>query len=161
MIKEKKKNNHRPGYGEEYYEKNRDRILKYQKEWRKTHPGEPESHKKWNNTATGIYSKLKRRTKSKGNPELVNIIEEDFIEWYRQQEQKCFYCGRTLGQIQNDETQFKGRAKRLQIDRIDSNKGYEINNIVLACPRCNSIKNNFFTKDEMLKIVNVFKYKFS
>jgi len=41
---------------------------------------------------------------------------------------------------------------RLTIDRIDNNFGYKINNIVLACGRCNLIKSNFFSSKEMKEI---------
>jgi ribosomal protein L33 len=36
---------------------------------------------------------------------------------------------------------------------------YELNNIVLACGRCNFVKSNFFTEQEMLKIGNIIKTK--
>jgi hypothetical protein len=129
---------------------------KWQNAWRKKHHNRwKETEIKWSKSASGIYTEFNNR-----RPKLVNITREDFIEWYNQQEQKCFYCGRTLEQIQKDKTQRRKNIRRFEIDRINSNKSYEIGNMVLACNNCNSVKNNFFTKDEMLKIVKMFPYKF-
>ena len=45
-----------------------------------------------------------------------------------------------------------GRLGKQASDRIDNSKGYERGNLALACLRCNAIKNNYFTKEEMLII---------
>jgi len=44
---------------------------------------------------------------------------------------------------------FNGRVSRLEVDCMDNNRGYEIGNMVLACHRCNFIKLNFLTFEEM------------
>jgi uncharacterized C2H2 Zn-finger protein len=143
------------------YPNNKENILKRAKEIRDADPERfKEYTKQWVLSASGVFYELTKRAKKRNNPELININKEDFIAWYNSQEQKCFYCGRNLIEIQNDKTQLRGKTRRFSIDRIESNKGYEIGNMVLACSRCNSIKNNFFTKDEMLKIVKMFPYKF-
>ena len=41
---------------------------------------------------------------------------------------------------------------RLEIDRKDNNKGYEKGNLALCCCRCNTIKSDFFTEEEMFKV---------
>jgi hypothetical protein len=146
-------------YNTGYYLKNREAILKKIKKRREEYPEqEKQSCAEYSKSAKGIFSYLCRKSRAKG--ETVEISRKDFIEWYDSQEQKCFYCGRNLGEIQKDNTQMNKTIRRFQIDRIDSSKGYVKGNIVLACPRCNMIKNNFFTKNEMLKIVEMFPYKF-
>jgi len=76
-----------------------------------------------------------------------------YIEWYNKQEQICYYCKRTLNEINQDtKEQSQNYKTRLSIDRKDSNKGYILNNIILACFRCNAIKSDYFTEQEMLKI---------
>jgi len=42
--------------------------------------------------------------------------------------------------------------RKLEIDRKDSNNGYTLKNIVWACHRCNTIKNNLLTYQEMKEI---------
>ena len=148
-----------------YYMKHRDKLLAKHKEYYKGHKDEIiKQQKAYRNkylaTASGIHNKLKNNLRQRNQLYKLQISKEDFIKWYTSQEQKCFYCGRTLERIQDDDTQLKGNKRRLSIDRIDNDKGYELVNMVLACKRCNMIKNNFFTKDEMLKIVKMFPYKF-
>jgi hypothetical protein len=100
----------------------------------------------------GIYSALKARAKQR---KLIFSIEKImFINWYNLQEQKCYYCGRTLEEINKNKF---GRSNQLTIDRKDNNKGYELNNIVLACMRCNYIKSDYFTEQEMVQIGNIIK----
>lgn len=40
------------------------------------------------------------------------------------------------------------------LDRIDSNTGYELDNVISCCWACNSIKNNFLNLDETIVAVN-------
>lgn len=58
----------------------------------------------------------------------------------------CFYCCRevTAGAEKSED--------RLTIDRIDNKGNYNINNIVVCCHRCNRVKSNIFTVDQMLEI---------
>lgn len=51
----------------------------------------------------------------------------------------------------------KNIKNRLTIDRKNNNGNYCIDNIVLACYRCNTIKGDFFTEQEMLKIGKIIK----
>jgi hypothetical protein len=43
-------------------------------------------------------------------------------------------------------------CNRLTVDRLDNNKGYENGNLALSCMRCNGVKSDYFTEEEMLKI---------
>ena len=47
---------------------------------------------------------------------------------------------------------------RFSIDRKKNGIGYSLDNIVLACSRCNSIKSDYFTEEEMLKIGNFIEH---
>lgn len=60
-------------------------------------------------------------------------------------ESPCTYCG--------DDT------KPSEVDRKDSTKGYTKDNVTPACRRCNTIKNNVVTYDEMMKIVDVLGWR--
>lgn len=101
---------------------------------------------------SGVYTALKSRAKQRTIP--FNLNKEEFIKWYKKQTQICTYCGRTIEEI--NKTQF-GRSNKLTIDRKDNNKGYELNNIVLACMRCNYIKSDYFTEQEMIQIGKIIK----
>lgn len=55
----------------------------------------------------------------------------------------CFYCRGAFGQV----------TKGTGLDRIDSNIGYVIWNVVSCCTTCNRIKNDTFTVEETLVAV--------
>lgn len=80
----------------------------------------------------------------------VSFSKDEFIKLWDNQKQECFYCKRPLEKIQNENG--INRGKRLTVDRINNRKGYELDNIVLSCFRCNRIKSDYFTKKEILKI---------
>lgn len=102
---------------------------------------------------------IKDGLSNKGVPRrtILKITKDEFVKWYLDQDQKCLYCGRTLEQSQTDTLNKK--TNRLTIDRLDNNRGYEKGNLALSCLRCNAIKNNYFTKDEMLIIGRVIRDK--
>ena len=96
---------------------------------------------KYYQTPKGFYKILKMNSKRRNL--LIKITQEEFITWYFDQNKICFYCG-----IPEDKL-FIQNIKRLEIDRLDNNLPYSINNIVLACKWCNSVKSNILTKQEM------------
>lgn len=122
-----------------YSEKNKEKYREYRRNWRVYTP-------------EGIFSSLKTCTSNRKRNIEFNLNKKDFVKWWNSQEKICYYCKRSIEDVLRDNDKTKIRAKRLTIDRVDNNKGYEINNIVLCCYRCNSIKGDYFTKEEMLKI---------
>ena len=119
-------------YVMDFYHKNKDHI----NEWRRKNP-------------YSIMSILKRNAKKRNID--FSITREEFIKWWTSQEQKCVYCDIPIERMAvADRT--KKLSKRLSIDRIDNNKGYNISNIVLSCLKCNFIKSNLFTFEEMKEI---------
>ena len=133
-----------------YFESHKEQYRKYRREWR------------YNNPA-GIYATIKDGLDRKKMPRkiLVKISKEEFIEWYNSQEQICFYCKRIYEETRIEAKTYNNgwKVNRLTIDRVDNTKGYEKGNIVLACSRCNSIKGNYFSKDEMLRIGEIIRGK--
>lgn len=133
-----------------YSKKHSEQIKKYRDEHK-------EIRKKYINeyryNPRGIYCELKHGAKIRKID--INFSKEEFINWYNSQEQICHYCNRTWLQIEkSNDTNQRGR---LTIDRKDNNKGYELNNIILACNRCNTIKSNYFTEEEMLEVGKIIK----
>jgi hypothetical protein len=64
----------------------------------------------------------------------------------------CHYCGAAPSNNYILPTNFNFQIKYSGIDRIDSLKGYEEENVVPCCIRCNVAKNNMDC-DEFLKLV--------
>ena len=86
--------------------------------------------------------------------------KDDFIKWWYKQKQKCFYCGQTIEEIMSSKDRFNKRVRRLTIDRVRNDKGYRLDNIILSCNRCNIIKGDFFTLQEMIKIGKIVATKY-
>lgn len=108
-------------------------------------------------TASGIYSTIKgrqtylnRHNDSRAKP--FNLKRKEFIEWYKEQEHKCIYCGVPEELLHLIADKYGSRWKRLTIDCKDNEKGYAIDNIVLSCDKCNITKNNMLTYEEMLYV---------
>lgn len=127
--------------GKKYFKDNKEKYNKYRREYRYNNP-------------IGIYSVIKDGVKKNGSSRrtLLKISKEDFVKWYNEQEKVCFYCGRTLEEIKKEDDRVNRGINRFSIDRTDNKKGYEIGNMVLSCMRCNAIKSDYFTKEEMLLI---------
>jgi hypothetical protein len=131
-----------------YAEINRNKIIVYKKQYAKINKLKIALHDKFYQlTPEGIYAHIKAGAKI--TKIYFEINKKDFTEWYNNQEKRCVYCERTLDETQKDGN---GHYSRLSIDRKDNNKGYEIDNIVLACNRCNIIKSNAFSYKQMLKV---------
>ncbi|GAH12301.1 unnamed protein product [marine sediment metagenome] len=83
----------------------------------------------------------------------VKMIRDEFVKWYSKQKRECHYCGipeEIL--IQLPEFQRGKSYQRLEIDRMDNLKSYQLDNITLACPMCNVIKNKLLNVEEMEEI---------
>ena len=135
--------------GKIYYKINRQKILEQAKGYRKSTKG-IERMQKYSIDPKHIYFVIKNSAIHR-NIEF-NLTEEIFNNWYNNQEQKCYYCNRSIQKIKKDIKEDKRYKNRLSIDRKNNNRGYEINNIVLACSRCNIVKGNYFTEQQMLEL---------
>ncbi len=74
-----------------------------------------------NSSLKGRYTKIKAQAKIRNYT--FNLTREEYEKYFFNE--KCYYChGDTVGGI----------------DRLDNNKGYELENCVPCCPRCNTMK---------------------
>lgn len=96
----------------------------------------------------GIFTNLKGQSKF-FNRGIVNFTQSEFIGWYENEPKTCVYCDLPEALIHDVEDGWNNRTVRLTIDRINNDLSYEKGNIVLACPRCNMIKSNYFSFNEM------------
>ena len=143
----------------DYYIKHKEVILEKKRNYHRNNKDIlNEKSREYLTTKNGIYASLKHSAERRALAFNMSFVE--FIDWYNRQPQNCFYCKRTLEEINNTKDILNNISQRLSIDRMDNNKGYEINNIVLACRRCNTIKSGFFTSVEMLKIGKIIQEKY-
>jgi hypothetical protein len=161
----------------EYREKNKLRSKTYRKEnpnkakasnmkWRKNNPEKYKEYvKQWrkknidkvrkrNSKPNYIYQNIRARAK-KNN--ISYCSKNEFIEWYNLQPKSCVYCGITKKKILTLKNHNSGNKprRRFDIDRKDNSFGYTVknpSNMVLSCSRCNSIKSDIFSYEEMKKI---------
>jgi len=116
-----------------------------------------EVSKAYRSTPAGIYQNIKGRQtfyKKHGHWRYkpVNLTKDEFVSWWESQEQRCFYCKLHRNELALVEDTQNTKATRLTVDCIENHLGYAKDNIVLACGRCNFIKNDFFTHEEMIEI---------
>lgn len=105
----------------------------------------------WRGTPTGIYTNIKgRENHRKRKP--FEITKEQFLEWYGEEPKFCHYCEISEENAPLMRKYFGAHGIQLSIDCKDNLLGYVLGNMVLACDRCNFIKSNIFTYDEMLVI---------
>jgi hypothetical protein len=71
-----------------------------------------------------------------------------FIEYCEEIAKPCFYC--------NEYFQ-KRSTTGIGLDRVDNEKGYDLNNVVSCCCLCNMTKSNWISAQEMVAIVNLIK----
>ena len=106
-------------------------------------------NRKYSKSPEGIYTGLKSNAKIRNIN--FNITQKDFVEWYNKQDKVCVYCNRTEEKIIQDSNK---QFSRLSIDRKDNDFGYTLDNITLCCFKCNTIKGDVFTFNEMIEIGN-------
>lgn len=73
-----------------------------------------------------------------------------FVAWYISAEKTCVYCGISEAEA------ISRFAHRLHIDRKITNLGYVLDNICLACQRCNLVKNGYLTFEQMQIVARMF-----
>lgn len=111
--------------------------------------------KLYRNTATGIYTQIKARSKFYKR-HVFNITRTDFVGWHNSQPQICHYCELPAELLEEFMSHYGSRWFRLTIDCKDNELGYVKGNLVLACDKCNSIKSNILSYEEMLYIGKTF-----
>ncbi len=152
-------------YGKMWRAKNRGRAVAYQKQWKKKNPEKEKAHRKtyylknkerfkeWHTRYAKehiddrYYHALNNKMKKRGTP--IDFSKESFLLWLSDNKE-CHYCGTTL--IRGEGSRKKPNS--FTIDRKDSTIGYEFDNMVSCCRRCNVIKGNWFTEKQMLEIAD-------
>jgi hypothetical protein len=133
-----------------YRKKNNDYIYQKNQEWLKRNPDKKKQYRKkhYDSHRESIIKKHQDRTSTvKGHlQKLINLMKErkqltcdQLFVLYENQKGKCAITGFEMTHIMR-----KGKIPtNISIDRIDSNKGYEIDNVRLVCSRANMMKGPF------------------
>ena len=99
-------------------------------------------------TSSGVYQAIKGRNKFyQGKP--FEITRDEFIEWYDGASKTCVYCDLPESDLPNIDDSYNNKSLRMSIDAIDNDEGYVVGNIAICCHRCNSLKSDILTFDEM------------
>lgn len=118
-------------YGKEYYNKNKERILMVNKDYRKRTLEIWREKWKLKGKTPGTRYGVYKATAKRRNIDF-NISRDDFDKLWNK---PCHYCGNEIVGI--------------GIDRIDNSVGYNTDNIVPCCSWCNKMKLTF-TKEEFI-----------
>lgn len=109
-------------------------------------------------TSRTLYSTTKSNLASGFNrtsaPPSLDITADDFCLWRKKTEQVCHFCKISQADIARVgmKSQVQNDVKNMGVDRLDSDRGYELSNIAPCCFVCNQVKGNRFTEDEMALI---------
>ena len=97
----------------------------------------------------------KKVKKNSERSQTINLTSEEFKEWFENNyDETCYYCGVTLDQFRESSfiKKIRPHIKNFGIDRKDTTEGYSVDNIVVACNLCNSVKGSFFNAAEFKEI---------
>lgn len=121
----------RSTYYKKYYKENLDFVKKYKDEW---YQNNKDSYVEWGQSPQGRYAVYKGGAKSRDLPFEISL--KDFMGFWQK---PCTYCGSEIDTI--------------GLDRIDSEKGYVLDNIIPCCFLCNYMKTNL-SKEKWLQHIN-------
>jgi len=85
---------------------------------------------------------------------LSHLSFEDFLDFTNIN--LCYYCGEDVIWYKFQDVKRKG-GKGYHLDRKDCSRGYEKDNLVVCCRRCNRGKGAEFSHDEWLCIGNLIR----
>jgi len=104
-----------------------------------------------------IYNGYRSKATYKGIR--FELSKEEFVKFIKS---NCYYCGSLPN---NTFSTYRGNQKHIPfkysgIDRIDSNKGYTVDNCVPCCAICNIAKNDLALEQFRQWINRIYKYQF-
>lgn len=93
----------------------------------------------------------------------------DFDTFFNLSQRDCFYCGRAPYRIANvfkplpkglvsDYAKQEGNFTYNGLDRLDSNKGHTLDNVVPCCFECNTAKNSLSVADFKTLIKRIYEH---
>ena len=104
--------------------------------------------KEYGDSPAGIYSRIKGRS-NYYNRKPFTFSREYFVEWYKSQPRVCAYCDIPEEYVTLLEYSYGTKTDKLTVDCKDNYLGYVEGNLTLACMKCNSVKNDVFSFEDM------------
>lgn len=82
------------------------------------------------------------------------LTNSEYREWFKSQKQVCGYCFSDVNLINRylKKKEIKLSFRRLAVDRKNSDKGYVLDNMILACYLCNVSKQAIFSHSDFVEI---------
>lgn len=107
-----------------------------------------------------LWAKLSSKKSNSNNKNnirssTVEITSDEFKKWFEKNyDETCYYCGVTLDEYRSSTflKRIRPKIKNFGIDRKNTKLGYSLNNIVISCNLCNSVKGSFFDHLEFKEI---------
>lgn len=97
----------------------------------------------------------RKRESSKSRSIKIEITPTEFRSWFKKNYTgKCYYCDVSIDEYRSSNflKKIRPHIRNFGIDRKDTTRGYSIDNIVVACNLCNSVKGSFFNDEEFKEI---------
>lgn len=137
----------------DWYERHKKRVIesskiRYQKEREKRKNGDIETIMKFR------LQKLRNRAKLKGVS--CSVTKEELLQCYKNQQGKCYYSGMPMVLTLEGAGTIEENPYQITVDRLDSQKGYDKDNIVLCCLVANSAKSVLSQEEFFTFIENVY-----
>lgn len=124
-------------YKDQYYKKYKDKLMKYARKARKIYLANPS-----NRIRFLLYGASKRALTKNFKCDIMGLT----VKFLNSIPKKCACCSAKL-----DYRTGHGRIKRApSFDRLDSRKGYTLENTFVICDHCNRIKNNGTAKEHQI-----------
>lgn len=98
-----------------------------------------------------IYNTMLRAAKARSIP--VTLTYEQFLNFTTVSE--CHYCRVPISWAKHSKTKF---SAAYHLDRKDNTLGYSEENCTVCCNRCNRVKAECVTYDQMIFIGNAFRF---
>lgn len=128
-------------YMKAYYLRNKEGISKYKTEWYRSNEFriKQQTHKARQDIKARFKKLLNKAKGDKRNCDLSLELYSQIVE-----DKKCFYCKDALPRAGSG------------LDRVDSSRGYELDNVVPCCTRCNKAKNNMSQASFIEHIIKIY-----
>lgn len=99
-----------------------------------------DQNKNWRLTKKGRFHSYKKGAENRGLS--FDLTEKEFLQFWKK---PCYYCGSNI--------------ETIGLDRLDSNIGYKISNIVPCCEICNKMKLILNYEEFLNHVEKIFNYK--
>lgn len=84
-----------------------------------------------------------------------NITYEQFIEFTKIK--NCHYCLSTINWIEYSVVKGEFKSNAYYLDRVDNDKGYTNDNVVVCCTKCNIARGNRYSYEEWFGMTEYFR----